>query len=115
MLQILSKVFEESNITDSIVTISHHQMHEHTHTHTLLASHHEDTLPGHPADWQHGSALDPVVISSIQVPAHAKVSYLDVTLTTPILSTLTPLTPDQTVTCGQIPVHEVEGGEELHS
>lgn len=86
-----------------------------TMTHTFLCSHHKDTLPGHPAYWQHSSALDPVVVSSIQVPAHAKVSYLDVTLTTLILSALTPLTPDQTVTCGQVPVHKVEGGEELHS
>lgn len=85
------------------------------HKHTLLSSHHEDTLPGHPADWQHSSALDPVVVSRIQVPAHAEVSYLDVTLTTPILSALTLLTPNQAVTRGQIPVHKVEGGEELHS
>lgn len=40
-------------------------------------SHQEDALPGHPADGQHGSALDAVVISTVQVPAHAKVSDLN--------------------------------------
>lgn len=84
-------------------------------THTFLFSHHEDTLPGHPAYWQHSSALDPVVISSVQVPAHAKVSYLDMALATAVLSTLTLLTADEAVTRGQISVHKVEGGEELHS
>lgn len=85
-------------------------MSKHTHS-----SHHEYTLPGHPADWQHSSALDPVVVPSIQVPAHAKVRYLDVALTAPIIPALALLTPDQTVTRGQISVHKVEGGEELHS
>lgn len=77
-------------------------------------SHHEDTLPGHPADRQHGSALDPVVVSSIQVPAHAKVGYLDVTLTAGVVAAVAPLAPHQAVTRSQIPVHKVEGGEELH-
>lgn len=84
-------------------------------THTFLLSHHEDALPRHPAYRQHSSALDPVVVSSVQVPAHAKVGYLDVTLATGIFSTLTLLTPHQTVTCGQIAVHKVEGRQELHS
>lgn len=84
-------------------------------THTFQLSHHEDALPSHPAYWQHSSALDPVVVSSVQVPAHAKVCYLDVTLATAIFSTLTLLTPHQTVTCGQIPVYKVEGRQELHS
>lgn len=84
-------------------TFTHHQINTHTHT-----PHHEYTLPGHPAYWQHSSALDPVVVSSIQVPAHAKVGYLDVTFPAPILSALTPLTSDEAVTCGQIPVHKIE-------
>lgn len=83
--------------------------------HTFPFSHHEDTLPGHPAYRQHSSALDPVVVSSVQVPAHAKISYLDVTLTTVVLSALVLLTPHQTVTRGKVPVHKVEGREELHS
>lgn len=84
-------------------------------THTFLSSHHEYTLPSHPAYWQHSSALNPVVVSCVQVPAHAKVSNLDVTLAAPILPALTLLTSNQTVTSGQIPVHKVERGEELHS
>lgn len=86
-----------------------------TSTHTSLFSHHEDTLPGHPAYWQHGSALDPVVVAGIQVPAHAKVGYLDVALTALVLFALTPLAAHQTVASSQVPVHEVEGGEEFHS
>lgn len=102
-------------LINSITKYSNHHKPTDAQTHTFLFSHHEDTLPGHPAYWQHSSALDPVIVSSIQVPAHAKVSYLDVTLTTAILSALTLLTPHQTVTCGKIPVHKVEGREELHS
>lgn len=81
----------------------------------FLSTHHEYTLPGHPAYWQHSSTLDPVVVSCIQIPAHAKVGYLDVTLAAPIFPAFTPLASDQTVTRGQISVHKVEGGEKLHS
>lgn len=37
----------------------------------------KNALPGHPADGQHGSALDTVVVSAIQVPAHPEVCNLD--------------------------------------
>ena len=78
-------------------------------------SYHEDTLPRHPAYWQHSSALDPIVVSSIQVSAHAEVCYLDMTLAASILSALTLLPPNQAVARGQVPVHKVERRQELHS
>lgn len=37
----------------------------------------KNALPGHPADGQHRSALDTVVVSAIQVPAHPEVCNLD--------------------------------------
>lgn len=80
-----------------------------------MSSHHEDALPRHPADGQHGSALDPVVISGVQVPAHAKVGDLDVPLAALVLAALASVAAHQAVTRGQVPVHEVEGGEELHA
>lgn len=40
-------------------------------------THQQDALPGHPADGEHCSALDPVVVPTVQVSAHAKISYLD--------------------------------------
>lgn len=78
-------------------------------------SHHEDALPGHPANGQHGSALDPVVVAGVQVAAHAEVSDLDVAPTTLLLSAVAPLAPHQAVTSRQVPVHKVEGGQKFHS
>lgn len=40
-------------------------------------SYQKDALPGHPADGEHSSSLYAVVISTIQVSAHAKVRDLD--------------------------------------
>lgn len=37
----------------------------------------QDALPGHPADGQNCPALDPVVVPTVQVSAHSKISYLD--------------------------------------
>ena len=40
-------------------------------------THQQDALPGHPADREHCPALDSVVVTTVQVSAHSKVSYLD--------------------------------------
>lgn len=42
-----------------------------------LISHQEDALPRHPANGKHCSALNPIIIPSVEVPAHAKISNLD--------------------------------------
>lgn len=60
-------------------------------------------LPGHPSYRQHGPALDAVVVSAVQVPAHAKVSDLDGVVL-----------PHQTVPRGQVSVDKVERGEVPH-
>lgn len=87
---------------------------EHGNHRVRLPAHHEDALPGHPSYRQHSSALDPVVVSSVQVSAHAEVGDLDVTLSASILSALSLLTANQAVTSGQIPVHKVQRRQELH-
>lgn len=85
-------------------------------THSQPApSHHEDALPGHPANGQHGSALDPVVVAGVQVAAHAEVGDLDVTPAALLLSAVAPLAAHQAVASRQVAVHKVEGGEEFHS
>lgn len=76
-------------------------------------THHENTLPGHPSDRKHSPPLDPVVISSVQVPAHAEVCDLDVSLSGSVVS-FSPLSPNQAVTRGQVSVHEVKRRQELH-
>lgn len=73
-------------------------------------SHHEDALPGHPANGQHGSALDPVVVAGVQVAAHAEVGDLDVTPAALLLSAVAPLAAHQAVASRQVAVHKVEGG-----
>lgn len=62
-----------------------------------VESHQEDALPGHPADGQHGSALNTIVISAVQVPAHAKVSDLNGVVFA-----------HQAVSGGEVPVHKVQ-------
>lgn len=37
----------------------------------------QDAFPGHPADGEHRPALDPVVVTAVQVSAHPKISYLN--------------------------------------
>lgn len=37
----------------------------------------QDAFPGHPADREYCPALDPVVVTTVQVSAHSKISYLD--------------------------------------
>lgn len=70
----------------------------------LHSTHQQDALPGHPADGQDGPALDPVVVSSVQVPTHAEISDLyGVVLT------------HQAVAGCQIPMDKVERGEVLHT
>lgn len=44
---------------------------------TDVETHQQDAFPGHPADGEHCPALDPVVVTTVQVSAHSKVSYLD--------------------------------------
>ena len=48
-------------------------------TYMLIYSntHQQDTLPGHPPDWQHGLALYPVVIRAIEAATHAEIRDLD--------------------------------------
>ncbi len=79
-----------------------------------LCSYHEDALPCHPANRQHSSSLYPVVIASIEVPAHAKISYLYLALSAVVLP-LTPLSTHQAVPRGQVSVHKVQRRQELHS
>lgn len=70
----------------------------------FAATHQQDALPGHPADGQHSSALDPVVVSSVEIPTHAKISNLYGVILT-----------HQAVARCQIPVHKVERGQVLHT
>lgn len=49
----------------------------------------------------------PVVVCAVDVPGHAKVSYLD-------HQTLSHIS-HQAVACGQVPVHEVKGGQVDHA
>lgn len=70
----------------------------------LPASHHEDALPGHPADGQHRSALHTVIVPSIEVPAHAEVGDFD-----------GEIFPNQAVPCGQVPMYKVECGQIAHA
>lgn len=80
--------------------------------HTL--THHENTLPGHPSNGKHGPALDPVVISSVQVPAHAEVGDLNVPLSRSVVS-FPSITPNQAVARSQVSVYKVKRRQELHS
>lgn len=80
--------------------------------HTL--THHEDTFPSHPSDRKHRPPLNPVVISGIQVSAHAEVSDLNVPLSSSVLC-LPPLSPNQAVTRGQVSVHKIKRCQELHT
>lgn len=67
-------------------------------------SYQQDTLPSHPADWQYSPALDPVVITTVQIPAHAKIGNLDGVVV-----------PNQAVARSQISVHKIEGSQILHA
>lgn len=70
----------------------------------LPNTHQQDALPGHPADGQNGPALDPVVVSSVQVSTHAEIGYLyGVVLT------------HQAVAGGQVTVDKVERGQVFHT
>lgn len=68
-----------------------------------LASHHKDALPGHPPDGQHCPALHTVIVPGVEVPAHAKVGNFD-----------SEIFPNQTVSCGQVPMHKVECSQIAH-
>lgn len=69
----------------------------------LCSAYQQDAFPGHPTDGQHSSALDPVVIPTVEVPAHAKVCNLDGVVV-----------PHQAVASCQIPVHKVQRCQVLH-
>lgn len=66
-------------------------------------SHQQDALPWHPAYWQHCPALDAIVVTAVQISAHAKVGYLD-----------GEVFAYQAITRGQVPVYKVQRGEVLH-
>lgn len=67
-------------------------------------AHQQDALPGHPADGQHRTALDAVVVPTVQVPAHPEVGNLDGIVLA-----------HQAVPCGQVTVDEIQGGKVLHA
>lgn len=67
-------------------------------------THQQDALPGHPANGQDGPALDPVVVSSVQVSAHAEVGDLYCVVLT-----------HEAIARGQIAVDKVERGQVLHA
>lgn len=69
----------------------------------LCSAYQQDAFPGHPTNGQHGSPLDPVVIPTVKVPAHAKVCNLDGVAV-----------PHQAVASCQIPVHKVQRCQVLH-
>lgn len=56
----------------------------------------QDALPGHPSYRQHRPALDAVVVTAVQVPAHPEVGYLDGEAAV-----------QQAVSGGQVAMHEV--------
>lgn len=66
-------------------------------------AHQQDALPWHPAYRQHGSALDAVVVPTVQVSAHAKVSDLYRVVFT-----------NQAIPRGQVSMDKVQRGEVLH-
>lgn len=70
----------------------------------LCSSYQEDAFPGHPTDGQYSSSLDPVVIPTVEIPAHAKVCNLDGVVV-----------PHQAVASCQVSVHKIQRCQILHS
>lgn len=71
---------------------------------SLLAAYHEDAFPGHPPDGQHCPALHTIIIPSVEVSAHAKVSNFD-----------GEIFPNQAVPGGQVSMYKVECGQITHA